>query len=173
MREGTTGEGMERDSDAAEAFWRFSLSFYSLPGVEEMLLALQDREGHDINLVLCALWLGWSGRGRLDERDLAAAARAAAAIREGVTAPLRALRRRLKSDPDPAIQALRERVKALELEAERIAQSRLAALAGAPARLSAAARQEAARANLARILGPQANAVTTLAAALECLPVPR
>jgi uncharacterized protein (TIGR02444 family) len=162
-------------SGKAAALWHFSLSFYQLPGVEETLIALQDQGGHDVNLILYALWLGWSGRGLLGERDLVAAERAAGAVREDIAAPLRALRRHLKSDSDPAVQALRERVKVLELEAERIAQSRLAACAGPPVNASPAARQEAARANLARILGPQAEAAAaaTLMAALERPPGPR
>lgn len=142
--------------DSAAAFWQFSLGFYRPPGVEEALLALQDRGGHDVNLILYALWHGWSGRGLLDESGLAAAEAAAGPVRKEITAPLRALRRRLKGDPDPAVQALREGVKVLELEAERIAQSRLAALAGPPSNLPAPARRAAAQANLARALGPQA-----------------
>src|SRR5579875_349811 len=66
------------EAGAAEAFWRFSLDFYRLPGVEQALLTLQDRAGHDVNLILYALWLGWSGRGRADpQRDRNAAAGAA------------------------------------------------------------------------------------------------
>jgi uncharacterized protein (TIGR02444 family) len=45
-----------------EAFWRFSLAFYERPGVADALIALQDREGFDVNLVLFALWLGISAR---------------------------------------------------------------------------------------------------------------
>jgi uncharacterized protein (TIGR02444 family) len=159
------------EAGAAEAFWRFSLDFYRLPGVEQALLTLQDRAGHDVNLILYALWLGWSGRGLLGDRELAAARRAAGPIRRGIVMPLRALRRRLRSDPDPAVQSLRERVKALELEAERIAQSRLAALAAPPLSAGAAARRAAAQANLARLLGPDAGSApaAVLGAALERL----
>jgi uncharacterized protein (TIGR02444 family) len=45
-----------------EAFWCFSLAFYERPGVADALIALQDRDGFDVNLVLFALWLGISGR---------------------------------------------------------------------------------------------------------------
>lgn len=163
---------MGEADEAAAAFWRFSLGFYRLPGVEEALLALQDQGGHDINLILYALWHGWSGRGPLDGRALAAAEDAAAPIREGIAAPLRDLRRHLKADPDPAVQALRERVKALELEAERIAQSRLAALAGPASNASAAARQADARATLPLALGQEAGSAEAaiLTAALDGLP---
>ena len=161
-----------REAEAAAAFWDFSLRFYRLPGVEEALIALQDQGGHDVNLILYALWHGWSGRGAIGERERAAAESAAGPIREQIAAPLRALRRHLKADPDPAVQALRERVKALELEAERIAQSRLAALAAAPSSAPAAARHAAAHANLALALGPQADRAEAgiLTAALDRLP---
>ena len=43
------------------AFWRFSLELYARDGVPAACLALQDREGADVNLVLLALWLGESG----------------------------------------------------------------------------------------------------------------
>lgn len=163
---------MGEADEAAAAFWRFSLGFYRLPGVEEALIALQDRDGHDVNLILHALWHGWSGRGALGARELAAAESAVRPIRERIAAPLRDLRRSLKADTDPAVQALRERVKALELEAERIAQSRLAGLAAAPSNASAAARRDAARANLARVLGQEAGSAEAaiLIAALDRLP---
>jgi uncharacterized protein (TIGR02444 family) len=162
---------MGEADEAAAAFWDFSLRFYRLPGVEEALLALQDRDDRDVNLILYALWHGWSGRGALDSDALAAAEGAAGPVRERIAAPLREVRRTLKSDPDPAVQALRERVKALELEAERIAQSRLAALAAAPAPAPAADRRAVARANLARALGQEAGVeAAVLLAALDRLP---
>ena len=54
-------EGGKTSED--EAFWRFSLAFYERPGVADALIALQDCDGFDVNLVLFALWLGVSGRG--------------------------------------------------------------------------------------------------------------
>ena len=48
-----------------DALWRFSLAFYASPGVAQALIALQDRDQLDVNLMLFALWLGVSGRGRL------------------------------------------------------------------------------------------------------------
>ncbi|HEV2185925.1 MAG TPA: DUF2390 domain-containing protein, partial [Stellaceae bacterium] len=63
-----------------------------------------------------------------------------------VVLPLRDLRRRLKSDPDPDIQALRRRLSALELAAERRIQARLAA--SAAGRAGKASRLAFAEANL-------------------------
>ena len=45
----------------ANAFWRFSLHTYRLPGIEAACLALQDRCGTDTNLLLYCCWLGTSG----------------------------------------------------------------------------------------------------------------
>ena len=134
--------------------WRFSLTFYALPRVAAALVGLQDRAGFDVNLILYALWLGVSGRGRLDCERLAAAARTALLIRTEIAGPLRALRRRLKPHPDADVGRLRERVKALELAAEKMVQARLAALPSArPRRDAPAARLAAAHANLALCLG--------------------
>ena len=110
-----------------DALWRFSLAFYALPGVAQALIALQDRDRLDVNLMLFALWLGVSGRGRLSSDGLALADRAICTIRVEIVEPLRALRRGLTRDLDADVQRLRESVKALELEAEKLAQRRLAA----------------------------------------------
>ena len=80
-----------------EALWRFSLAFYTRPCVSEALIALQDRAGRDVNLMLFALWLGVSGRSRLSEEKLAVADRIARSIGVDIVEPLRALRRKLKS----------------------------------------------------------------------------
>src|SRR5580704_13105531 len=112
---------------SGEALWRFSLAFYARPGVAEALIALQDRAGCDVNVILFALWRGLVHGHRLDRAELAAAEAAVAPLRRAVIEPLRWLRRGLKADSDSDIQALRRRVAALELAAERRAQSRLAA----------------------------------------------
>lgn len=118
------------------AFWDFSLAVYGRPGVADCCLALQDRHGLDVNLLLYCLWTAASGRGPLDEAAVAAARTAAEAWREQVIVPLRAVRRHLKpaaEGPDAAIvQPCRESVKAAELAAEHAQQLFLARLAPAP-----------------------------------------
>jgi uncharacterized protein (TIGR02444 family) len=139
---------------AAAALWEFSLDFYARPDVSAVLIELQDRAGLDVNLILFALWHGLSGRGRLDGEKLADADQAVRAIRAEIVAPLRALRRRLRTDPDTDIQRLREAIKGLELDAEKISQTRLAGCAGPPAvDIDPAERLAAARANLTLSLG--------------------
>jgi uncharacterized protein (TIGR02444 family) len=136
------------------AFWRFSLAFYERPGVADALIALQDRDGFDVNLVLFALWLGISGRGALGGDVLAAAEQLAGTLRSEIIEPLRNLRRNLRRHPDRDVQRLREGVKALELAGEKLVQERLAGLAGdAGENPSPRDRQAAAHANLALYLG--------------------
>ncbi|HUC73132.1 MAG TPA: TIGR02444 family protein [Stellaceae bacterium] len=122
----TTGD----TPDAGAEFWSFSLAFYARPCAPAALIALQDGAGCDANLILFAIWLGLSGRGQLDEHGASTADRALQAIRDDVIEPLRVLRRRLKPAADADIQRLRQAIKALEIEAERAAQDRLASLAG-------------------------------------------
>ena len=138
-----------------EAFWRFSLSFYARPGVAPALIALQDRAGRDVNLILYALWLGIARGCALDAAGLIAAEAAAAPLRDAVVAELRALRRRLRPDPDPDIQALRRRIQALEIAAERSVQYRLAG-ALPPCGEPAGDRAAVAAANVAAYLGREA-----------------
>jgi uncharacterized protein (TIGR02444 family) len=137
-----------------EAFWRFSLAYYQRPGVADALIALQDRDGFDVNLVLFALWLGVSGRGPLDGDALAAAERIANRLRSDIVEPLRSLRRKLRHHADDDVQRLRESVKALEIAGEKLVQLRLARLAGnARVTPSPRGRRAAAHANLALYLG--------------------
>lgn len=154
-----------------EALWRFSLTFYALPGVARALIALQDRDGLDVNLILFALWLGVSGHGRLTPDELAAAGRAIEPLRTEIIEPLRALRRRLRHHPDEDVRHLREGVKELELAGEKAAQARLVGLAGPlHGELSPADCLAAAYGNLALYLGPEGtdgSEATLLREALE------
>lgn len=137
---------------AGSPFWRFSLHLYARPGVADACLALQDRCGADVNLLLFLLWMTLSRRSfsagavrALDEkiRDW----------RETVVVPLRTLRRNSKQGSAfvaPAVsEAFRTRVKALELEAERVQQEAMAALAGSAVDGTAESRDEAARQSIA------------------------
>jgi len=111
--------------------WSFSLGFYDQPGAADALMALQDEAGLNVDLVLFAIWLGLSGRGRLGAQQLDQAERAVRSVQSELIEPLRALRRRLKTVPDPEIQALRERLKLVEIDAEKVALTRLGTIAAA------------------------------------------
>jgi uncharacterized protein (TIGR02444 family) len=164
--------GAENDVLDGDAFWRFSLALYARPGVADALIAIQDRAGRDVNVILFGLWLGVS-RGRLlAAAELAVTEAAIAPIKDVAVAPLRRLRRQLKQSDDPDLQALRRRVAALEIVAERRVQYRLAASLSGELRAAAEGDQLAvAQANLALILGdtarsPEAGALFQALAAL-------
>jgi uncharacterized protein (TIGR02444 family) len=100
-------------------FWDWAVAAYARPGVAEACLDLQDRYGQNVPLLLWAIWRGG---------DCAAAVAVARQWEDEVVGPLRGVRRRLKGRP--GAEPLRERVKAVELEAERTLMAQLAALAG-------------------------------------------
>jgi uncharacterized protein (TIGR02444 family) len=136
---------MNDDRTKTTPFWRFSLHFYRQAGVSDACIALQDGCGADVNLLLFLLWLADDGRllsaddvRKLDDQ-----------VRDWRNLPIREVRRKLKGARtliDPGTQeALRNKVKVLELEAERLQQEALYAFAqsgplGKPAAPSTAAR---------------------------------
>ena len=130
------------------AFWDWALDAYARPGVAEACLELQDAHGQNVPLLLWAAWTAQEGR----RADLAAAARLAQAWETDAVEPLRAVRRVLKQPragfDDAAREGLRARIKAVELESERLLMASLEALsAPGPAGAEARARLfEAARA---------------------------
>jgi uncharacterized protein (TIGR02444 family) len=148
--------GGRENTAVGEAFWRFSLALYARPGVADALIALQERAGSNVNLVLFGLWLGVHRGHRLAAVELAAAQSAIAPLNETVVLPVRELRRLLKPAAEPGLQALRRRIAGLELAAERRVQYRLAAsLAGAVRAAPEGGRLAAAEANLALALGDE------------------
>src|SRR5437764_10606198 len=106
-------------------FWRFSLRFYREPGVADACIALQEEAGVDVNLLLFLLWQATRGR-ELSPGEVADLERRIGPWREMTVVPLRNVRRALKSPPGlVAVQtgeAFRTRIKAVELEAERLQQ---------------------------------------------------
>lgn len=112
--------------------WPFAIALYARPGVGEACLELQDRYGANIPLVLSLLWLESLGA-PLDRAKLDALSRSVVRWQREIVEPLRAVRKRLKEGPPPApdaaTAALRDKVKAIELEAERIEMATLERLA--------------------------------------------
>ncbi len=111
--------------------WSFALSTYARPGVETACLRLQE-QGADVCLLLCGAWLEQRGAAFEPER-----ARALQQLsrpwQTQVIEPLRHVRVqwRAMAQQDEPLAGLRERVKALELDAERQLLTRLEALAQA------------------------------------------
>ena len=111
-------------------FWQFSLRTYAKPGVEQACLRLQDRDGADVNIVLLCCWAAASGRGALGTRTLRAAMASVARWQKEVIAPLRAVRRSLKSGnegvPPKRTADLAKRIGKIEIECEHAEQLLLA-----------------------------------------------
>lgn len=106
--------------------WDYAVGLYGRPGVAAACLALQDRRGADVNLLLLACWLAAAGR-RPDASRLARARAEAADWQEAIVRPLRNARLNLKraiaEEADGAIraplEAARARLAGMELDAER------------------------------------------------------
>lgn len=117
------------------SFWDWAVAAYAAPGVAEACLDLQDAHDQNVPLLLWAAWCARTGR-RPDEDALDAACDTARVWTDAAILPLRDLRRRLKSpipDMDNADRlAVREQIKAVELDAERRLISALEGLAPAP-----------------------------------------
>ncbi|TWC73645.1 uncharacterized protein (TIGR02444 family) [Pseudomonas sp. SJZ103] len=111
--------------------WSFALSTYARPGVETVCLRLQE-QGADVCLLLCGAWLEQRGAAFEPER-MRTLQQLARPWQAQVIEPLRQLRVqwRAMAQQDEPLAALRERVKALELDAERQLLTRLEALAQA------------------------------------------
>lgn len=118
---------MNRPKDWSDnPIWDFTLAVYGKPGVSDALITLQDQRGADVNVLLYCGWYAVSGRGKLDDTALEIIARIGAEWQNEVVVPLRELRRRMKGNamgaPARLSDAVREDIKALELDGERVAQ---------------------------------------------------
>ena len=111
------------------SLWAWALEAYAQEGVAQACLALQDDHGQNVPLLLWAVWAEGA-----DADTLAQGASLAAALDERAIKPLRAARRGLKPAlagvDDRAREALREDVKAVELQAERLLLDALEGLCG-------------------------------------------
>ena len=136
------------DGQTKSPFWQFSVKFYAVPGVAEACIALQDKAGVDVNILFFLLWSATQKRA-LNAAEITAVEHAIGPWREMAVVPIRTIRRALKSPPGAiapdTAEGFRTRIKAVELEAERLQQEALYALAqnGAPGRPAASAAQAA------------------------------
>jgi uncharacterized protein (TIGR02444 family) len=108
--------------------WRFSLAVYRGAGVQEECLAVQERHGVDVNLLMLVAYIGAVEGAVLSASDVADALEASGAWHAHVVRGLRAVRRTLKplseaGDAARLVAALRLKVKAAELESEQIEQA--------------------------------------------------
>lgn len=109
---------------ADNAFWDFSIEVYAGKSVSEACLALQDRHGLDINILLFCCFAASKAR-TLTREELGQIMTAVAPWRREVIGPLRQMRRWLTTQdcaPMDQANAIRSVIKMQELEAERIEQ---------------------------------------------------
>jgi uncharacterized protein (TIGR02444 family) len=104
------------------SLWAYALALYGRPGAEARLLELQDAHAQNVCYLVWSLWMACEGR-PADAATLAAGAALAHAWEAAAVAPLRRLRRDLKTSPAGGArrrEALRGAVQRLELDAERM-----------------------------------------------------
>lgn len=94
--------------------WQYSLAVYRRPDVAPLLIALQDHDNADVNILLSCGWLGTQGQ-CLSLEHLQQLITIATPWQEQCVQPLRAIRRFLTDSGD---DAFREQVKRLEIDAE-------------------------------------------------------
>jgi uncharacterized protein (TIGR02444 family) len=115
------------------SLWEFAVELYGAPSVGEACLALQDRHGCDVNVILFAAWMGAMRRETFSQSEMAETIASVQSWRDEIVRPLRLIRRRLKSGPPPApnegTEQLRTHIKAAELESERTELKQLEAFA--------------------------------------------
>jgi uncharacterized protein (TIGR02444 family) len=112
----------EAASPKPASLWAYALQLYGRPGAEARFLALQDAHGQNVCFLIWSLWMAAEGRGA-DAATLEAGAALAKSWEAAAVAPLRRLRRDLKTSPaGPARrrEGLRAAVRQLELQAERM-----------------------------------------------------
>lgn len=112
-------------------FWRFSLQFYRLSDVSDACVALQDGYGVDANLLLFLMWRAAEGR-LLSGDEVKSLDDKVRDWRNLTVIPMRTIRRKLKGArtliESRQQEAFRTKIKAIELEAERLQQQALFAL---------------------------------------------
>ena len=122
------------------SLWEWSARAYGQPDVEAACLALQDEHGQCVSLLLWGLWAARDGHAPSDAA-VAVAVSLAKPWDQAVIQPLRAARRKLKQGfigvGDADREALRARIKADELQAERLLLDALQAIDPAPGSPSA------------------------------------
>ena len=119
--------------------WDFVTWAYAEPGVEKACLALQNRQGADVNMVLFCCWLAYRGGTNNLAKHLGAALKMSREWQGNLVGPLRTCRENLKNvietsslvgNDRAAATALRERIKQCELEMEQLQTLSFYALVG-------------------------------------------
>jgi uncharacterized protein (TIGR02444 family) len=111
--------------------WAFALEVYARPGVADACLKLQNEARVDVLMLLVAAFAAVRLRLLLTPAEITELDNTCRPWREQIIRPLRAIRTGLKTGPAPApsnqTDELRSKVKAIELDAERLQNRLLAA----------------------------------------------
>ena len=122
----------DRDGLPDTEFWTWSLTAYDRPGAAPSLLRLQDEAGLNVNVILWCLWCAEKYR-EPEEALLRTAIDLTNRWSAPIAAHLRAARKLLKSPPPQAnpanAETVRDGIKKAELDAEKLEQDILQALA--------------------------------------------
>lgn len=117
-----------------ETFWDFSVRTYHCEGVPAACLALQNQYGADVNVLLFCCWVG-ATRGEFETDSYESVMAFAHHWVKNVVRPLRGARTWMKLNGcpdqhqvDDQFTNLRERIKAVELEAEHLQQDLMQSL---------------------------------------------
>jgi uncharacterized protein (TIGR02444 family) len=106
------------------SLWEFACDFYGNKPVEEICLDLQNTWSFDVDVLLFCLWSGTVVRVSLDGADWDLILSLSDHWQKDVVTPLRLVRQQLKLTSPPGMsedfQGLRENIKRLELQAERL-----------------------------------------------------
>lgn len=144
-------------TESRPRLWDYSCELYAKPPVTELCLQLQERYGLDVNLILFCIWYGryW---GQMPDTLLADAVRHCSDWRSAVVQPLRNVRTQMKNDTTlrsrfhgTDYETLRENIKKLELNAEKIQQEALEQLANELASTGNSSDKESSLTNLYRL----------------------
>ena len=104
----------------SESFWNWMLRVYPRPGLSEALIALQDREGLNVNALLFSVWLACRS-GRLTREEADEIVRLNSEWANEIVAPVRTVRRVLKTSTliaEDKKADIRKRIQGIELELE-------------------------------------------------------
>ena len=107
--------------------WNFSNKFYKRDNVRMACLTLQNEFGFDVNIVLYCCWMAHSGYPIIKIDELSEIISVIRPWQNDVISDLRKVRTRMKSNNDIKFgahsNALRDKIKDCELQAERIEQA--------------------------------------------------
>ena len=105
-----------------QSCWDFVVGLYARPGISQACLELQDRLGVDVSFLLTVLFYAKHRNIDLSVGEIASLDRSISAWRDGVIAPLRRLRRHVKTSGllNSSIEEFYQRIKADELLAEQL-----------------------------------------------------